>query len=91
MNGIKVLDRPASQNFYAVAGRLLFVQNSDLRLAARVEQLFSGWQLTPVAFPAPNPDISISFSLSDDLPAVPAGLNEFEIAEGGYCHTTSAG
>ena len=85
MNGIKVLDRPASQNFYAVAGRLLFVQCSDLSLAARIEQLFSGWQLTPVSPPDPTPDIKISFSTSDSLPDVPEGLNQFEVAEGGRC------
>ena len=91
MNGTKVLDRPASQNFYAVAGRLLFVQSSGLTLAARIEQLFSGWQLTPVPPPEPNPDIKISFSISDDLPDVAGGLHQFEIAEGGRCHTTRDG
>ena len=91
MNGIKVLDRPASQKFYAVAGRLLFVQSFDLRLAARIEQLFSGWQLTPVPFPEPNPDVKISFSISDDLPETPEGLSEFEVAEGGHCRTTDDG
>jgi hypothetical protein len=95
MNGIQVLDRPASQNFYAVAGRLLFVQYSDLRLATRIEQLFSGWQLTPVPNPDPHPDIKISFSISDDLPGVPGdlngGLNKFEVADGGRCYTFADG
>ena len=91
MNGINVLDRPASQKFYAVAGRLLFIQSSDLRLAARIEQLFSGWQLTPVSFPEPNPDIKISFSISDGLPDVPGGLDEFKISEGGRCRITDNG
>ena len=91
MNGIKVLDRPASQKFYAVAGRLLFVQSFDLRLAARIEQLFSGWQLTPVPFPEPNPDVKISFSISDALPAISGGLDYFEVAEGGRCYTTAEG
>jgi hypothetical protein len=102
MNGIQVLDRPASQKFYAVAGRLLFVQSSDLSLAARIEQLFSGWQLTPVPFPEPNPDIKISFSISDGLPVVrgvseferlseSGPLTEFEISEGGHCYTHAEG
>jgi hypothetical protein len=91
MNGIKVLDRPASQNFYAVAGRLLFVQSSDLRLAAQIEQLFSGWQLTPVSSPKPNPDIKISFSITDELPDVLGSLSKFEIADGGHCYTTADG
>lgn len=91
MNGIKVLDRPASQNFYAVAGRLLFVQSSDLSLAAQIEQLFGGWQLTPVSSPKPNPDIKISFSITDELPDVLGGLSKFEIADGGHCYTTADG
>lgn len=95
MNGIKVLDRPASQKFYAVAGRLLFVQNFDPQLAARIDQLFSGWQLTPVS-PEPNPDIQISFSISDGLPDVRDGLESegvsvFEVAEGGRCYSTGSG
>lgn len=91
MNGIKVLDRPASQNLYAVAGRSLFVQSSDLQLAAEIEQLFGGWQLTPVPFPGPTPNISISFTTSDSLPEIPGGPNEFEISEGGRCYTTADG
>lgn len=91
MNGIKVLDRPASQNFYAVAGRLLFVQSSNLQLAAQIEQLFAGWQLTPVPFSGPTPNVNICFSINENLPEVPGGLRQFEIADGGRCHTTNDG
>jgi hypothetical protein len=86
MNGIQVLDRPASQSFYAVAGRLLFVESFELELATLIERLFSGWQLTPVSFPERNPDIQITFRCGD-IPHVPAGLNQFEIAEGGRCYS----
>jgi len=86
MNVIQVLDRPASQSFYAVAGRLLFVQSLDLELATLIERLFAGWQLTPVSFPDRNPDIKITFERGD-LPHVPAGLSEFEVAEGGRCYS----
>lgn len=88
MSVIQVLDRPASQGFYAVAGRLLFVQSFDPALATLVERLFAGWQLTPVSFPERNPDIKISFEFGD-LPPAPAGLNEFEVAEGGRCYSTA--
>ena len=84
MNGIQVLDRPASQSFYAVAGRLLFVQSLDPELAPLIERLFAGWQLTPVSSPERNPDIKITFKCGE-LPQVPAGLSEFEVAEGGRC------
>src|SRR4051794_5306070 len=86
MQGIEVLDRPASQSFYAVAGRLLFIQSSDRHLAARIERLFARWQLTPVSFPDRNPDIKLSFDTADSLPAIRGGLTQFEVAEGGRCY-----
>ena len=85
MNSIWVLDRPASQSFYAVAGRLLFVRSLDPELTPLIERLFAGWQLTPVSSPDRNPDITITFACGD-LPQVPAGLNQFEVAEGGRCY-----
>ena len=87
MKVIQVLDRPASQSFYAVAGRLLFIQSSDHELATRIERLFAGWQLTPLSSLERNPDIEISFTTADRLPEVPAGLECFEVAEGGRCYT----
>lgn len=81
-----VLDRPASQSFYAVAGRLLFVQSLDLELATTIDRLFAGWQLTPVSSPERNPDIKITFTCGD-LPQAPVGFNEFEVAEGGRCYS----
>lgn len=89
MTGIQVLDRPASQSFYAVAGRLLFIECFDLGLATLIERLFAGWQLTSVSFPERNPDIKITFALGHGLPAVPAGLHQFEVAEGGRCYSAS--
>jgi hypothetical protein len=91
MKGIEVLDRPASQSFYAVAGRLLFVQCFDRHLAARIERHFGGWQLTPVSFPDRDPDIKLSFTRAEVLPALPRGPNNFAIAEGGRCCVTSEG
>lgn len=90
MEVIQVSDRPASQRFYEVAGRLLFVGNSDLRLAHLIEQLFSGWQLTPVSFPDRSPDIQIKFRCGVPAPVIPPGLDRFEIAEGGKCAADDA-
>ncbi|HET9477881.1 MAG TPA: hypothetical protein VFO72_00965, partial [Pyrinomonadaceae bacterium] len=75
MTGIQVLDRPASQSFYAVAGRLLFIQCFDPSLATLIGRLIAGWQLTAVSFPERNPDIKISFAAGEDLPTVPADLD----------------
>ncbi len=87
MNANQVLDRPASQKLYAVAGRLLFVQSLDSKLAPLSERLFAGWQLTPVSLPERNPDIKITFRCVESLPPVPAGLSQFEVAEGGRCYS----
>ena len=90
MEVIKILDRPACQSFYEVAGRLLFIESIDLRLGNLIERLFAGWQLTPVAFPVRSPDIRMQFFCNGPLPEIPHGLNRFEIADGGQCHTDGA-
>lgn len=89
MEVIQAFDRPASPTFYAVAGRLLFIESVNPRLAHLIEQLFSGWQLTRVSFPDRTPDIQIRFR-SDPLPSVPRGSPEFDIADGGKCYTDDA-
>jgi len=91
MKGIQVLDRPASQSFYAVAGRFLFVESLERDLAPLIDRLFAGWQLTPVSSPERLPDIRITFSGCATLPSVPAGLNEFEVAAGGHCYVSDDG
>ena len=84
----QAFDRPASSGFYAVAGRLLFIESLDLRLAHLIEQLFSGWQLTRVSSLDRTPDIQIRFSLGGVRPGVPT--HQFEIADGGKCATDDA-
>ena len=91
MKGIAVFDRPASQSFYAVAGRLLFVQSFDRHLAARIERLFGGWQLTLVSFPERNADVNIVFFCGKELPEIPSGpgVTQFDVANGGRLYTTT--
>ena len=91
MKVIQVPDRPASSSFYAVAGRLLFVGSTDLRLANLIERLCAGWQLTPVSFAERSPDIRIDFFCGNERPQIPRTLNQFEIADGGRCYTDEAG
>jgi hypothetical protein len=89
MEVIQVSEQPASQAFYSVAGRLLFVEILDLRLHY-IDRLFSGWQLTPVSSPGRSPDIRIKFSCGDTPHEIPRHLDQFEIAEGGRCYTDGA-
>jgi hypothetical protein len=91
MQVIQVSDRPASRMFYAVAGRLLFVESTDRRLGKLIERLCAGWQLTPLSFPETSPDIRINFFGSNTRPQIPRNLNQFEIADGGQCYTEGDG
>ena len=91
MEVIQVFDRPASQFFYSVAGRLLFIESIHPELGSLLVDLFGGWQLTPVSVPGKPADIRISFCCKETLPSIPAGLTQFEIAEGGKCYTAGAG
>ena len=91
MESIQVFDRPASQAFYSVAGRLLFIESSSLELRNLIVDLFAGWQLTPVSLPDSSPDIRISFSCEALTQGIPRNLDQFEIADGGKCYTDRAG
>lgn len=90
MESIQVSDRPASQAFYSVAGRLLFIEIVNYDLRDPIVGLFAGWQLTPVSFPDRSPDIRISFSCAAPQ-RIPRDLDKFEIADGGKCYTDEAG
>lgn len=87
---LPIPDGSASRRFYTVAGRLLFVENTDRRLSHLLERLFAGWQLAPVAFLDRSPHIRIEFFCGDALPEIPNNLNRVEIADGGQWYTDGA-
>lgn len=91
MESIQVFNRPASQAFYSVAGRLLFIESINLELRNLIVDLFAGWQLTPVSLPDRSPDIRISFSCEELSQRIPRHLDQFDIADGGKCYTDGAG
>jgi hypothetical protein len=86
MEVIQVPDRPASQSFYAVAGRLLFIETFNLQLARLIEPLFAGWQLTLVSSSERTPDIRIEFYCGNSAPKIPPNLEPFETAYAGQCY-----
>lgn len=91
MEVIQVFDRPASRSFYTVAGRFLFVEATDLRLARLLAGLFAGWQLTPVSSSEPEAEIQIRFFCGDPETEIPSTSNPFEIAGGGRCYAGGDG
>lgn len=90
MDVFQVFDRPASQFFYSVAGRLLLFESSDHELRNLIVELFAGWQLTPVPVPHRSPDIRINFNCGQPSHEIRRDLNHFEVAEGGKCYTDGA-
>ncbi len=91
MEVIQVFDRPASRSFYTVAGRFLFVQTADFRLAQLLAGLFAGWQLAPVSSVEHEAEIEIRFFCGDPGSEIPPTLNQFEIAGGGRCYAGAEG
>ena len=79
--------RPALPKHFAVAGRLLCLDALDDWSARAAERHFRDWHLTPAA-PATScpPDASIRIRRGPP-PAVPRGLESFDIHEGGRCFT----
>ena len=90
MEVFQVFDRPASEIFYSIAGRLLFVESCVPELRKLIVDLFAGWQLTPVPVPHRSPDIRINFSCGKMPQEISRDLNHFEVAEGGKCYTDGA-
>jgi hypothetical protein len=91
MEAIQVFDRPASRSFYTVAGRFLFVEAVDLRLAPLVGTLFAGWQLTPISPPQHEVEIEIKLFSEQPEMGIPPHLDQFDVAEGGRCYTFKNG
>jgi hypothetical protein len=87
MKVLQDFDRPAYQRFYGVAGRLLFIESHNSRLAQLVGSLFDGWLLTPLQPTQQRPDVTVRFYHTEVLPEIPSGLDHFEIADGGRCYT----
>jgi hypothetical protein len=81
-------ERPAFANFYAVAGRCISVETADFEINKILKRYFAGWHVAAVArHEAAKTDVRIVIHSSADRPQPPAGLNSFEVAEGGRCRT----
>lgn len=80
-------ERPALADYYAVAGRFVSVESGDPESAELFRRYFAGWHFARVeGAEASAPDASIHVSPGAPPPP-PAGLEAFETAGGGCCHT----
>ncbi|MCA1591839.1 MAG: hypothetical protein LC754_04130 [Acidobacteria bacterium] len=78
----------ALQRYYTVADRLLLMVALDEWSAQIIEHFFSGWYVSPCEAEGKQPSCtSIKLRCNSEPPSVPQGLDYFEIAGGGYCHT----
>ncbi len=85
--GVGNNERPAAASFYAVAGRFICVKADEREAAHLFRRYFAGWHISAhEGVTPPEPDATIVVG-SGDVPAVPRGLEEFETAGGGVCHT----
>ncbi|HEX3560255.1 MAG TPA: hypothetical protein VHU19_13700 [Pyrinomonadaceae bacterium] len=77
--------RPALVSSYAVAGRSICVEAEEVWAAALFDRHFSGWHFRRSdATPFPSTSIKV-FKIPP--PALPHGLESFELPSGGRCHT----
>lgn len=69
-----------------MAGRLLFVEAADDWSAQAISKLFAGWFLTPQTDIPLSSSWSLRISSTSKVPAIPDGLNHFNLGQGG-CFT----
>lgn len=80
--------RPALARVYTVAGRFLCVEAGEERWARLFGGYFEGWHVRPARPEAgAAPDATILVHGEADPPRIPRGLESFEVASGGRCHT----
>jgi energy-coupling factor transporter ATP-binding protein EcfA2 len=73
---------------YDAAGVSLLVETHDAPAAAAIEALFAGWYLTPSeGTPAPECEPAIVVHSVARPIAIPPGLETFDVAGDGICHT----
>src|SRR5215213_3327807 len=80
-------ERPAPASFYAVAGRFICVEAFEPEAAQLFRRYFAGWHVSALEASADaEPDATIVVGCGP-IPGAPRGLETFETAGGGVCHT----
>jgi hypothetical protein len=88
--GVVANERPAVASFYSVAGRFICVEADAGEAALLFRRYFAGWHVSALegsaGAEAVEPDATIVVR-AGGVPAAPRGLEQFETAGGGLCHT----
>jgi hypothetical protein len=86
--GVGNNEGPAVASLYSVAGRFICVEADESEAALLFRRYFSGWHVSALEGPVEaEPDATIVVAGPGGVPAAPRGLEEFETAGGGVCHT----
>jgi hypothetical protein len=79
---------PERSLVYRVADRLIVVEAVDDEAAALVRKVFSEWYLAfQTGGGSGAPGCTIRIRSNAELPVIPRGCSQFDIADGGVCHT----
>lgn len=84
------LERPAFADFYAVAGRSIYVESRNESAAAAFRSYFDGWhveRLTRASADAHDTSARIALYTNEEPPRAPVSFEAFEVAGGGVCRT----
>lgn len=79
---------PAFAVYYTVAGRFICVEADDEHSSDIFRRYFEGWHVA--ALPRDRrsrADATIRVRVNEKSPGVPRGLESFDVAAGGVCHT----
>lgn len=81
-------ERPAISIEFEIAGRFVLVESLDDAQPSGLDQLLSGFYVTPTKQSAGvTPDATIEFRRDDGQLTLDSNLDRFEVPGGGYCHT----
>lgn len=81
-----ILNSTGQVNF-ELAGQVFLIDCLDDWSALAVSRLVNRWMVDPVSSFRPVPDYIIRVRSNESPPSIPAGLEQFEISDGGVCHS----
>ncbi len=72
---------------FGIGGRVFLIDCLDEWSAVAIRKLFAGWFLRPLEYDQTAADSIMTLRCGAMPPAIPAGLESFDVADGGSCHT----
>lgn len=90
LGGAQHFEKPAVAQGYAIAGRFISVESTDLESAQLFRHYFADWHVSPIPTGEDfQPDATIVVK-TNTPPRAPSHVPSFEVAEGGVCRTDAS-